>query len=266
MGSNLTINVIIRVDDINNKFDFYDLRKWFLKKFPQIPVCFYVCSTHLRNKWDKWSWIKVKKTIIHNGWEIGGHSRIHLPLNKVPKEELKFLIEDNIKDIESNLELVNLRYKVTSFAYPFGVFNDNVKTVLKKNKIVHGLSFPQDTMNFKAQMTISSKFLYEIGISSGEAGSVKKWNNRFNEVYANGDLYIICLHTSHWIRGENIKSLFRILKPSSPKMLINSIKRFMHQFKKKSNKHLWNILEEHLNFIKKHIDIQFITFKQLLDQ
>ena len=257
------INVIIRIDDIFDKFDFEDLRKWFIKKFPQIPICFYISYTHLTYLWDIKIWKKIKKVILQYSWEIGGHSRSHCRLLLLSKEDLKKDIVNNLNDIEKGLRLVGLKYKVTSFSYPFGEFNEEIKKILKMNGIYYGLTFPKEKINYKIQLRIPKNNLYEIGISSGQDGSVKDWNNRFEQVYRNGDTYILCIHPSQWARGNHIKNLLRILKSTSIKCFHISLKRFISQIRKNNREYMWYELEAHLNYIMKHPDVTFKTFKQL---
>ena len=154
-------------------------------------------------------------------------------------------------------------YKITSFAYPYGEFDDRVKKIMKKNGILHGLTYSAD-INYETQIHIPENNLYEINISCNATGTLLDWNKRFNEVYNNGGVYILCLHTSHWNRGRNGKNLKRIYKSKSIKELYHSISRFFKYFFKKSTRQIWNMLSEHADFILEHSNVQFITFKDLI--
>lgn len=259
----MNINVIIRIDDISSKFDFYDLKKWFVKHFPEIPVCFYAQSTQLKYMWQKAGWKKIKKTILKYKWEVGGHTRNHSHLKLLSEKDLKEDIEKNVKDIEIGLKSVGLNYKVTSFAYPYGEFNEEIKIILKSNGIFFGLTYVKGEV-YETLLTLP-KDLHEIGISCNATNSIEDWNKRFKEVYEKGDLYILCLHTPHWSRGNLFLNFKRIIKAKTLKCLYVSIKRFKNQFKVKNSKFMWQMLEEHIKFIKTHSGIRFTTFKLLFE-
>ena len=258
------INVIIRIDDICDRYDFYDLRYWFISNFPQIPVAFYVMATQIPYSWRGNVWNIIKNTILEYKWEIGGHSRNHPFLSKIPYARQESEIVNNIRDIEKNLKLVGLEYRVTSFAYPYSDFSENVKKILKNNGIAHGLTYISD-IDYKGQLHFPKDNLYEIGISCNASNSIKDWNKRFKEVYENGDTYILCLHTSHWMRGRNRKNTMRILKSRSIKELYFAVRRFFLFLFKKSSLYMWENLRNHLEYILSHSNIQFITFKDLLE-
>lgn len=258
------IKVIIRIDDICDRFDFYNLRDWFLSNFPQIPVAFYVMATQYSYTWRGNIWNKIKEIIVNNKWEIGGHSRNHPFLSQISNARQKSEILNNIQDIETNLNFVGLNYKITSFAYPYGDFDENIKRILKENNIPHGLTYVSDK-NYKSQIKFPKDNLHEIGISCNASNSIKDWNERFKLVYEKGDSYILCLHTSHWIRGRNRKNIIRILKSRSIKELYFAIRRFLFYLFKKSSLYMWDTLRAHLEYILTHSNIQFITFKDLLE-
>lgn len=258
------IKIIIRIDDICDRYDFYDLRDWFISNFPQIPVAFYVMATQYPYRWKGNVWNAIKDIIVDYKWEIGGHTRNHPFLSKISYTRQKSEIIKNIQDIEKNLNLVGLDYKITSFAYPFGDFDENVKKILRENKIPHGLTYISD-INYKSQLQFPKDNLYEIGISCNASNSIKDWNERFKSVYENGDTYILCLHTSHWIRGRNRKNFIRILKSRSIKELYFAIRRFISYLFKKSSLYMWDNLKSHLEYILTHSNVQFITFKDLLE-
>ena len=59
----MTFNVIIRIDDIGDKYDFYDLRDWFISNYPRIPVCFYMMYSHYKYRWDKKVWNEIEEIL-----------------------------------------------------------------------------------------------------------------------------------------------------------------------------------------------------------
>ena len=259
----MTVKIIIRVDDIKHWFDFQELKKWFRENYPKIPVSFYACYTQYRYMWKNVGWKEIKSAILNFNWEIGGHSRRHLRLSQIPKEELRNEIGKNVQDIELGLKNVGLKYKVTSFAYPYGDFNDDVKNILKKYKIIHGLTY-SDSMNYKTQLKIHENNLFEINISCNAKGSVTDWNRRFTQVFNEDGNYILCLHTSHWSRGNLKKTILKLLKSKSLKADYRLI-RYYFRFRKEGNQlYRWKMLKEHIDFILTHPNVKFITFKDLI--
>jgi len=259
----MAIKIIIRVDDICDRYDFYDLENWFISNYPQIPISFYLMNTQYSYMWKNKDWIAIKDIILKYNWEIGGHSRNHYHLPNLSLEKLKDEIVNNIQDIENGLKSVGFNYKITSFAYPYGEFDERVKEILRENNIIHGLTY-ESTNNYNPQLFFPKDNLYEINISCNASNSVESWNTRFKEVYEKGGLYILCLHTSHWVRGRNRKNFKRILESKTIKELYLYGKRFIQYFFKKSSLEMWDNLKEHIEFILNHSNIQFITFKDLL--
>lgn len=260
----MPINVIIRIDDVVDKYDFYELKDWFLSNFKKIPIAFYVMATHQRYYWNREAWKEIKKVIIEYDWEIGGHTRHHPHLSEISNEKLKLEIVNNTTDIETNLRLIGLDYKVTSFAYPYGDFDERVKKVLREHGILHGLTYVADE-TYKSQIHFPKNNLFEIGVSCNALNSVEDWNERFKTVYEKGDTYILCIHTSHWSRGNNRKNFNRILKSKSIKELYFSVKRFLKYAFKRSSEYMWENLKQHLEFILEHSNVKFLTFKNYLE-
>ena len=52
----MVTNIIIRVDDICDGYDFNDMRNWFISNYPQIPVSFYITDSHYPYKWNTSDW------------------------------------------------------------------------------------------------------------------------------------------------------------------------------------------------------------------
>lgn len=259
----MVTNIIIRIDDICDGFDFTDMRNWFISNYPQIPISFYITDSQYPYKWRTKNWNNIKDTIKDYNWEVGGHTRNHYHLPDLSEDKLESEIVNNIQDIQKGLKSVGLDYKITSFAYPFGEFDESVKVVLKKTEIIHGLTYNSNE-NYESLITIPKENLYEIGISCNTLKSIDDWNSRFEYVYKNGDTYILCLHTSHWIRGRNRENFKRVIKSRSIKELYFSMRRFFQYFFKKSSLKMWDLLNQHIKFIIQHPNIRFITFKDLL--
>ena len=259
----MAAKVIIRIDDIGDKYDFYELRDWFNSKYPKIPVSFYVVYSHYQYRWGKKAWLQIKDTLLKNKWEIGGHTRNHHHLPKLSDEKLKDEVVNNIKDIQSELNSVGLDYKITSFAYPYGEFDDRVKKIMKQSGIIYGLTYTTEE-NYKTQIWIPEEDLFETNVSCNVTGTLKDWNQRFKDVFDKKGIYILCLHTSHWNKCRNRKNLKRLFKSRSIKELYVSLSRFFKYIFKKSTHQIWKILSEHIDFILGHSDVQFITFKDLI--
>lgn len=260
----MAVKIVIRIDDIGDKYDFFELRDWFISNYPKIPIAFYVMYSQYRYRWGKDAWNSIKDTIIEYKWEIGGHSRNHHHLPSLTNEKLKIEIEKNLEDIKKELISVGLDYNITSFAYPYGEFDDRIKEILNKNGIIHGLSYISEE-NYESQINFPKNNLYEIGISCNGSGSVDDWNKKFINAYKNGDFYILCLHASHWTKAQNRKNIKRIFKSKTKKELYDSFKRFKKYLFKKSSKQMWSMLAQHIDYIIKFSDVQFITFKDLLN-
>ena len=259
----MNVNIIVRIDDISDGLDFSELKEWILSNFPEVPISFYVSATQYNYRWRKKDWQSIKEVIEHYNWEIGGHTRSHYHLPKLTEEKIRNEIALNLKDIQDNLNLVGFKYKITSFAYPYGEFDERVKKILKQNGIVHGLTYINEE-EYKSQLLFPYDNLYEIDISCNAKNSLDDWNKRFQNVYENGDVYILCLHTSHWKKARNRSNLMRIIYSKSIKELYNAIKRFCKNFFKKSSMEKWELLRQHLNFIKNYSNVQFATFKDLI--
>jgi len=259
----MVLNIIIRVDDICDQYDFYNLKNWFISNYPQIPISFYITDSQYSYKWRKEVWNIIKDIIINYKWEVGGHTRNHYHLPDLSNDKIKDEIVDNIRDIHKGLKFVGIDYKITSFAYPYGEFDDRVKKILKENGIIHGLTYDSNEI-YKSLLTIPGENLYEIGISCNALNSIDDWNSRFKEVYENGNTYILCLHTSHWIKGRNRENFKRIFKSKSIRELFMSVRRFTQYLFKKSSTVMWEYLKKHLEFILNCSNIQFITFKDLI--
>ncbi|MFX1393591.1 MAG: polysaccharide deacetylase family protein [Promethearchaeota archaeon] len=260
----MAVKIIIRIDDIGDKYDFYELRDWFISNYPKIPVAFYVVYSHYKYRWGIDVWKSIKDTLITYKWEIGGHSRNHHHLPSLSNEKLKVEIGKNLEDLENELSFVGLDYKITSFAYPYGEFDERVKDILDKNRIIHGLTYISGN-NYESQINFPKNNLYEIGISCNATANGDDWNRRFKNVYQNGDVYILCLHTSHWTKAQNRNNLKRIFKSKSKKELYFSLKRFKKYLFKKSLKQMWSMLAQHIEYIMKFSDVEFITFKDLIE-
>ncbi|MGQ4876305.1 MAG: polysaccharide deacetylase family protein [Promethearchaeia archaeon] len=258
----MSVKIIIRVDDISDGYDLMELKSWFISHFPTIPVCFYIFQTHRSFMWKLSDWKTIKNLIEKYGWEVGGHSRNHKILTTLNENQLEYEITGNIRDIEINLRKVDLNYKVTSFAYPFGKLNNKVKTFLKKNSIKYGLTYTNSS-DYKPQFFIPENNPYEINISCNFTNSIEDWNHKFDEVYNKNGVYILCLHTSHWSNGLKKKWLKKIMHSKSIKGFYYYSIRLIKNIIRKKALYNWNFLKQHLDYILEHPNIEFTTFKRI---
>ena len=244
------MKVIIRVDDVTPT-DFMELSEWFRKYFPSIPVCCYVHKTNSR--WTREAWRHVGKMIINYNWEIGGHTRNHPFLSSLTEEEIHDEISMNIKDIEIGLRDVGLEYKVTSFAYPFGDYDNRVKNVLKKLDVFFGLTYP-DAYAYNSLLKIGDP--YEVGISADSKIPLKILNNRFLRAIKESDIYCFCLHPQ-WYPYLDMNILWSDIRYFFPRSMLSVMRRtFNSEFS-------LDRIFSHIKFIEKFDKINFTTFKKV---
>lgn len=94
-----------------------------------VPATFFVTSGHLQSGTEdprKMSLPQLKE-LLHAGMTIGGHSRSHPDLTRLPPGEARIEIEGCKDDLEQSLG-VNIRF----FAYPGGAFNRDVARLVRE--------------------------------------------------------------------------------------------------------------------------------------
>jgi len=244
--------VIIRVDDVT-QLNLFELADWFTKNHPDVPLCVYLIRTHL---WNKNGWKKLKEMIVKYGWEVGGHTRNHPYLSSLSEDEIKLEVIGNIRDIEEGLKSVGLNYKVLSFAYPFGDFDNRVKNILREIGIKIGLTYP-DGFPYDSIYSWTLDDNFEVGITQDDKPPLSVLNKRFDIIHNKRGLYILCLHTRNW-RYSFIKDIKYFLKIRRP---IKEIGLILLKFFKIKNK--WRILDSHLKYIKNKGDVYFTTFREV---
>lgn len=99
-----------------------------LKEFG-FPFTVYLYKKYVNIGGRSMSWAQIKEMMQH-GCEIGSHSVSHESLKKKPKAKMtdadhQQWILSELKDSREFLEQ-NLKVKITSFAYPYGVFDDAI--------------------------------------------------------------------------------------------------------------------------------------------
>jgi len=71
---------------------------------------------------------EMLRSLISNGWEIGSHTRTHPNLTQLSESQLN----DELRTSKEFLEAV-LSTKVVSLAYPYGAYNDRIKSMAAKS-------------------------------------------------------------------------------------------------------------------------------------
>jgi peptidoglycan/xylan/chitin deacetylase (PgdA/CDA1 family) len=99
-----------------------------LKEF-DFPFTIYLYKKYVNIGGRSLSWAQIKEMMEHR-CEIGSHSVSHESLKKRPKSakndaDFQQWVLGELKDSRDFLEQ-NLKIKVTSFAYPFGIFDDAI--------------------------------------------------------------------------------------------------------------------------------------------
>lgn len=257
------LKVIIRVDDIDEN-SLFQVSDFFKSKHPDVPVSAFLLYTHTKN-WSEKGWKELKDLIKHYNWEAGGHSRSHPYLSLLEEKQLKFEVQGNILDIHRELGKVGLNYKVSSFAYPFGDYNEDVIRMLQKSEVDFGLTFPDGFPYESAWKFPKGKEKLELGLTITDRTPRIIWDVYFKEALAEAELYILCLHTKYW--SSSVKELIEVYKRSkSPKSLLKDV--WMNVFNRSEfsiNK--WEDLDKHLTMIKKNgSKVKFTTFRELLTE
>ncbi len=67
-----------------------------------------------------------KKAFVGQGWEIGAHTMTHPDLTRLGNEDALHELRESRNRIEQELQT-----KVVSFAYPFGIYDERVKDIVK---------------------------------------------------------------------------------------------------------------------------------------
>jgi len=251
------IKVIVRIDDVVGS-ELQEIAKWFLKNHPDVPCCIYAMKTH--KEWNTKDWKLAKKLIEGYGWEIGGHTRNHLPLTLLSENEIYEEIAQNIQDIEGGLQSVGLSYKVQSFALPVGEYNDKVLKVLRELGIRFVLTYPDTYPYLSADNLQKDDKLLIIGVThSGNPANLHLFNERFLKA-CNRGLYILGLHSNWW--RVPISTIFAEFLHRQ-RSLYQSVYGFYRTISSKSDPHRLYVLYEHLNYIKKFKNIEFLTFNRL---
>jgi len=70
---------------------------------------------------------------VYEGFEVASHAYMHEMLSKIPADQMKKSIDNDIEKLSSIVG-----YKISGHAYPFGSTSDEVVTYLKEKGILYG--------------------------------------------------------------------------------------------------------------------------------
>lgn len=132
--------VILTFDD--GYIDNYNLLFPILKEYQFTAVIFLV-TTQTRNEWgivegepaiNLMNEAQIKEMHTY-GIEFGGHSRTHVSMSELTREQAIDEISGCKQDVESMLQT-----PVISFCYPFGGINEQVKQIVKEAGYKYGIA------------------------------------------------------------------------------------------------------------------------------
>lgn len=150
--------VVITIDDGFKSV--YNLAHPVLKKY-ELPATIFLYTDFIANNPNQLSWQEIKE-MIDNNIEIGSHTLSHCNLLNMKQSETHM---DYLKRIEREISLSKLILEkhtgvpVQSFAYPYGVYNQQIKMLAKQAGYkallnVNGMnnSIPFDTYSLNRQI------------------------------------------------------------------------------------------------------------------
>ena len=114
------------------------------------------------------SWDDVKK-MSENNISFGGHTLTHPLMTRVSLEEARTQINKSKQDIEARLDS-----QVTTFAYPGGVFNEEIKAIVQQSGYKSACSTVLGTNNHNADLYALKRKGVSDGVSTGLTGKFSK--------------------------------------------------------------------------------------------
>ena len=248
--------VIIRVDDVTPSL-LNRLENWFLQEHPDVPISCFAIETQ---NWGQKAWETSSSLVANYNWEFGGHTRSHIKLPNCDYTTMENEITKNLKDIEDGISSeMDTTYDVQSFSYPFGLYGAEAVDILKENGIKNGLTYSEGLPYCSSIQIPSGEERYRWGITNDGSGHIDFWNYKFNYANDNGEAYILSLHPSRW------KSILlnivhkRQTGMSAPTTIIDTaINSITDSYQGK-----WEMLNEHINHIKNHDNVEFATPRQI---
>lgn len=256
--------VIVRIDDVNGRY-LERIKRWFDDNHPEVACAMF--AFHTKEGWSQPQWGLAKELIEQRGWEIGGHTRNHVKMSQYSVSQLETIVQQNISDISEGLASVGLEYSVKSFAYPNGDHSDDVIDVLKDVGIENGLTYPEGYPYSSSESIPSGDARYRWGVTHMDEFDISIWNDRFRRAIDRGGVYILCIHPGLWDWSlsvdlyDTIDDTYR-RNPGQLTKLSDSVRTVADYLLPTSSTSKWEILNEHLEYIKKH-DVEFTTFSQI---
>jgi peptidoglycan/xylan/chitin deacetylase (PgdA/CDA1 family) len=152
-----------------------------------LPATFFVT---LDNMWRGDDYVKMK-ALIGAGSEIANHTKSHAHLTNSTPSQLKVDINDTKNILDLNLP--EQKFKVITFAYPYGEYNDRViDTVMKKHVAARGVT---ESVMFPYNFAATVRDYYTIGTCevSGVIG-VQSFTNTLDRAIGEGGLLTFMIH------------------------------------------------------------------------
>src|SRR5258708_447231 len=147
------------------------------KKY-NIPVILFVMSNRkkvnrceLGNEAGLLSWNQIKY-LQNQGWVIGCHSATHSNFSELSISELKTEILQSKKDLESRLHL-----KINAFAYPKGIVNQDILTLVRDAGYEFGFTIDTGAVNLRSNKYLIPRTIIDKTHSPSEFPAIytKSW-------------------------------------------------------------------------------------------
>ena len=117
---------------------------------------------------DMLDWTMIER-LQSAGWEIGSHAERHVHLERYSESEQRQLISRSLDAIEERTGM-----RPTSFAYPYGSYNDNTKKILRELGITHAVTIkrsnPSGDMLELPRVPIGGRFFFHYFKNARRAG------------------------------------------------------------------------------------------------
>ena len=153
-----------------------------------MPATFYVT---LGNMWRADDYSRMEALIAVN-CEIGNHTKTHPHLNQVSPAQLKTEISDTKKTLDLNLP--DQKFKVITFAYPYGDYNDTViDTVMIKHIAARAI---QESVTFPYNFAATPLDYYKVPTTEVNSTlGISAFTNTLNRAISEGGLLTYMIHS-----------------------------------------------------------------------
>jgi len=116
------------------------------------------------------------KCMLRNGMYIGGHGYQHDWLDKLPVEKQKVEINETL----TFLKKIGAQTKDWAMAYPYGVYNDSLIEILKKNDCALAFTTKVDIANLSKENAFTLERLDTNDFPKTENGKINHWTEKIN--------------------------------------------------------------------------------------